>query len=164
MLIDPGEPYMRQVLTKWAVDGRVEIVEVPKEGTVWRLVQALSPKIFGHISPQNLYVKPILALDPGETTGVAVWDPSAFAIYLLQLDTKEIGRGFDAIAGIINFLASDRPSLAHVRYEDYRVYGHMTSQHAFNNLHTARVIGAICLLYTSPSPRDRQKSRMPSSA
>ena len=24
--------------------------------------------------------------------------------------------------------------------------------------------GYICLLYTSPSPRDRQKSRMPSSA
>ena len=28
--------------------------------------------------------------------------------------------------------------------------------------HDVRVI--ICLLYTSPSPRDRQKSRMPSSA
>ena len=26
------------------------------------------------------------------------------------------------------------------------------------------VIRACCLLYTSPSPRDRQKSRMPSSA
>ena len=26
------------------------------------------------------------------------------------------------------------------------------------------MIGIICLLYTSPSPRDRQKSRMPSSA
>ena len=25
-------------------------------------------------------------------------------------------------------------------------------------------IGKVCLLYTSPSPRDRQKSRMPSSA
>ena len=25
-------------------------------------------------------------------------------------------------------------------------------------------LGRICLLYTSPSPRDRQKSRMPSSA
>ena len=25
-------------------------------------------------------------------------------------------------------------------------------------------IGTTCLLYTSPSPRDRQKSRMPSSA
>ena len=24
--------------------------------------------------------------------------------------------------------------------------------------------GVVCLLYTSPSPRDRQKSRMPSSA
>ena len=28
----------------------------------------------------------------------------------------------------------------------------------------AAVIGMGCLLYTSPSPRDRQKSRMPSSA
>ena len=25
-------------------------------------------------------------------------------------------------------------------------------------------VNSICLLYTSPSPRDRQKSRMPSSA
>ena len=25
-------------------------------------------------------------------------------------------------------------------------------------------MGGVCLLYTSPSPRDRQKSRMPSSA
>ena len=25
-------------------------------------------------------------------------------------------------------------------------------------------VDAVCLLYTSPSPRDRQKSRMPSSA
>ena len=28
----------------------------------------------------------------------------------------------------------------------------------------AKAIAASCLLYTSPSPRDRQKSRMPSSA
>ena len=27
-----------------------------------------------------------------------------------------------------------------------------------------RAVGEGCLLYTSPSPRDRQKSRMPSSA
>ena len=27
-----------------------------------------------------------------------------------------------------------------------------------------RLLGGTCLLYTSPSPRDRQKSRMPSSA
>ena len=28
----------------------------------------------------------------------------------------------------------------------------------------ARILRGTCLLYTSPSPRDRQKSRMPSSA
>ena len=33
------------------------------------------------------------------------------------------------------------------------------------NLHDLREYGeGSCLLYTSPSPRDRQKSRMPSSA
>jgi ribosomal protein S11 len=32
-------------------------------------------------------------------------------------------------------------------------------QSTFNN-----TIVTVCLLYTSPSPRDRQKSRMPSSA
>ena len=39
----------------------------------------------------------------------------------------------------------------------------------YNNLFPSRKEGinawiSICLLYTSPSPRDRQKSRMPSSA
>ena len=32
------------------------------------------------------------------------------------------------------------------------------------NKHTVNIIDTPCLLYTSPSPRDRQKSRMPSSA
>ena len=31
-------------------------------------------------------------------------------------------------------------------------------------VHTAAIMADNCLLYTSPSPRDRQKSRMPSSA
>ena len=31
-------------------------------------------------------------------------------------------------------------------------------------IYVARAIGTICLLYTSPSPRDRTSSRMPSSA
>ena len=33
-----------------------------------------------------------------------------------------------------------------------------------NNTETTTAILGCCLLYTSPSPRDRQKSRMPSSA
>ena len=34
----------------------------------------------------------------------------------------------------------------------------------FSKLLRVRFMGRGCLLYTSPSPRDRQKSRMPSSA
>ena len=33
---------------------------------------------------------------------------------------------------------------------------------SYNNLES--LLSSTCLLYTSPSPRDRQKSRMPSSA
>ena len=43
------------------------------------------------------------------------------------------------------------------------VPGGLTIEH--DNTRTSFAIsGGICLLYTSPSPRDRQKSRMPSSA
>ena len=39
------------------------------------------------------------------------------------------------------------------------------THHLENGLYTREVfMPAGCLLYTSPSPRDRQKSRMPSSA
>ena len=34
----------------------------------------------------------------------------------------------------------------------------------FIDMHTHSERNSFCLLYTSPSPRDRQKSRMPSSA
>ena len=43
----------------------------------------------------------------------------------------------------------------------YGIYGRPTN---VNNTETYATIPWICLLYTSPSPRDRQKSRMPSSA
>ena len=39
----------------------------------------------------------------------------------------------------------------------------LTSQAPFTNLQWDELI-TFCLLYTSPSPRDRQKARMPSSA
>ena len=34
----------------------------------------------------------------------------------------------------------------------------------FDRITNVNKDGGVCLLYTSPSPRDRQKSRMPSSA
>ena len=53
-----------------------------------------------------------------------------------------------------------RANLRHVgaSINDPAFYGHLSAR---NNL---RVHTTLCLLYTSPSPRDRQKSRMPSSA
>ena len=44
--------------------------------------------------------------------------------------------------------------------------GDSLKQHGFkdNRIKVVRVENEPCLLYTSPSPRDRQKSRMPSSA
>ena len=38
------------------------------------------------------------------------------------------------------------------------------AQKQFPNLLLGFALAEACLLYTSPSPRDRQKSRMPSSA
>ena len=48
-----------------------------------------------------------------------------------------------------------KPKTAPIEWKDTQIkaaYGTNTNQ------------PSICLLYTSPSPRDRQKSRMPSSA
>ena len=44
-----------------------------------------------------------------------------------------------------------------------RMYRSGESEYSINNSH-CRLRDISCLLYTSPSPRDRQKSRMPSSA
>ena len=43
------------------------------------------------------------------------------------------------------------------------VYCVVLSDYPFNSF-LAGFAATVCLLYTSPSPRDRQKSRMPSSA
>ena len=40
----------------------------------------------------------------------------------------------------------------------------LIDQSAQEIVDTAKRTGAACLLYTSPSPRDRTRSRMPSSA
>ena len=53
--------------------------------------------------------------------------------------------GFNKATGIKN-----------ITFNEPQFQGHFPS--------TPIMPGIICLLYTSPSPRDRQKSRMPSSA
>ena len=59
-----------------------------------------------------------------------------------------------------------------VRWFEDKETGKHTDRPAFKQLQSAVFMGEaktvvvwrLCLLYTSPSPRDRQKSRMPSSA
>ena len=46
----------------------------------------------------------------------------------------------------------------------YKKVSFSNSGHAFNLATRLNKLFKTCLLYTSPSPRDRQKSRMPSSA
>ena len=46
-------------------------------------------------------------------------------------------------------------------YDHFEVVYHLKS---LITLSKATIKAKVCLLYTSPSPRDRQKSRMPSSA
>ena len=66
----------------------------------------------------------------------------------------------------------DEFALATLR-DRYMIPGEESPQEAFaraaeafadDEAHAQRLYDYVCLLYTSPSPRDRQKSRMPSSA
>ena len=49
-------------------------------------------------------------------------------------------------------------------FESNKTIHKIKEYHTNFNLNSAKVTNSDCLLYTSPSPRDRQKSRMPSSA
>ena len=67
-----------------------------------------------------------------------------------------------------NIIGGDNKLLWHIS-EDLKRFKEITTNHiiimgrkTFESL--PRVLPNSCLLYTSPSPRDRQKSRMPSSA
>ena len=64
-------------------------------------------------------------------------------------------------------LLQDKPSQRNTRKEEPITIGDVAmgdeaKSKAF--MQVKKKLGKCCLLYTSPSPRDRQKSRMPSSA
>ena len=65
---------------------------------------------------------------------------------------------FDSVMRVANEIAKDRPRDL---YKLIKILGKKIQYDYFADFiqHTG-----VCLLYTSPSPRDRQKSRMPSSA
>lgn len=127
-------------LTRLAEGGRVDLVPLSSDSKFWALASALRAGR-GKVTSAD-FPSGVLALDPGNTTGVAIYDPAYGEIKLFQLKTDNIGQAYDLFEEIFR-LVGESVGLTHVRYEDYRVYGHMTETHAYSNLHTARVIGAI---------------------
>ena len=72
----------------------------------------------------------------------------------------------DAIEGLEESLSLDKPrSLSQMATGSGKTFTACTFSWRLLKLAGARrILFLVCLLYTSPSPRDRQKSRMPSSA
>ena len=76
------------------------------------------------------------------------------------------------IIRLINIMDSDKPEEEYISYIAGGLFGdffHQLSVIKEKYMQTGKkgilyIANIGCLLYTSPSPRDRQKSRMPSSA
>lgn len=96
---------------------------------LWKVIANSNGKI-----PQYNWV----ALDPGETTGVCIWDAQTRKFTLEQWDTKDLGKSYDHLCWLIQVA-----SIHGIRYEDYKVYAHKAKDHTNNSLHTAQLIGAI---------------------
>ena len=87
-----------------------------------------------------------LPVPPGFTISTKVCD-------LFYKDKKKLNK---------NIITLIKKELKAVEKEVSKIFGDLKNPLLLSVRSGARV--SICLLYTSPSPRDRQKSRMPSSA
>ena len=72
---------------------------------------------------------------------------SIFSVNVFAAHIDEWKQKKKEILSLVDFNNKDAASDEELNYTDHNLYGIKS-----------------CLLYTSPSPRDRQKSRMPSSA
>ena len=116
-----------------------------------------------------------LLLIAGLTLDLTSWPPTmvdglvAQGFYVIRFDNRDVGRTTPAATPPPSLLrrALRRPrrdgyDLADMAGDAIAVLDHIGVAQA--HVVGMSMGGMICLLYTSPSPRDRQKSRMPSSA
>ena len=94
-------------------------------------------------------------LDSDEVAWLSSWATGGLKPDLTVLLDIDPRIGLDRVAG---------RGIGRDRLESEAISFHDRVRHAFLALAQAEPKRYLCLLYTSPSPRDRQKSRMPSSA
>ena len=80
--------------------------------------------------------------------------------YIPEEERKEIEYSLNTLKAYLG-ISEDLP-LGKLNYIVSTLISHLIETHGTSYTIGNNLIG--CLLYTSPSPRDRQKSRMPSSA
>ena len=117
---------------------------------------------------------PPLPLDAEQTSGLIelIKNSSKEDINLLELLTERVPAGVDQAAYVkAAFLADITAGKASSPYitkiDAVKILGTMLGGYNIQPLIRClkdNELAETCLLYTSPSPRDRQKSRMPSSA
>jgi len=86
----------------------------------------------------------LVCFDPGETTGFAAFEDQVLS-RANQIPTHDMP---SAVELIFKELRCYDPKETHVVIEDYRVYGWKTEQHAFAELHTPKLIGALVAICT----------------
>jgi hypothetical protein len=87
----------------------------------------------------------LLALDPGETTGYAVFQGQPETGYdWLAIDQIKTWPEHDAYSNIWMLLQSEKPSL--VVNESYRIYDWKSDDHKWSQVNTVQVIGCIWTL------------------
>ena len=117
------------------------------------------------------YFDQVLEIDPYDTTAYEGRKQVAEALrtqYQQSVDTAQFDGALNAIASLrqIDPLNSENELLAEKLNK--AVTAHVTKIQASGTPEeiaaTTAVLDKLCLLYTSPSPRDKRQSRMPSSA
>lgn len=96
-------------------------------------------KLIGQVNKSTFQGR-LLAVDPGETTGVAVFDHNqekTSLIYAAQIDTWPLNNAVPNLGRLLDY------SPKHIVCEAYHVYSWKLDQHKFSEVPTIQIIGCL---------------------